>query len=293
MDQRLLKEDRRHGTPQFPFAVYAMERLAEETILDNHWHDEAEFLWVHSGQAIFQIGLSTYEVHAGEAIFVPCGEVHGGMSDNGRPCEYRAVVFDLDWLADGKDLIASRYMKPLRSGEAAIPLFYGRSSEFGEPMIERLRGMYRLFESVSEAKELRIKAELYTLFAELIESGQWKRAESGRSVNSHTMDRLKAAVTYLETHCAEPLSIPVLAEIAGMSNGHFSRMFRIVMRKTPMDYLNRYRIRQAAYLLQNTDWPVAEVAMETGITNFSYFGKKFSAMYACTPSQYRKKFRSL
>lgn len=100
MDLRLLKEDRRHGTPQFPFAAYMMECPAGTTVLDNHWHDEVEFLWVVEGQATFQIGLTNYELKSGEAMFVPGGEVHGGFSSDGSSCSYRAAVFQLDWLGE-------------------------------------------------------------------------------------------------------------------------------------------------------------------------------------------------
>lgn len=293
MDLRLLKEDRRHGTPEFPFAVYAMDRQTGETILDNHWHDEVEFLWVEQGRATFQIGLSTYELEEGDVIFVPGGEVHGGFSDEGFSCSYRAAVFRLDWLAEGRDGIASRYVQPLAGGKAEIPLYYDGATKTGRRVAGRLKRMFRMGESESDARELRIKAELYSLLADLIDRGQWRRAAPGRSVSTYTVERLKEVVAYMETHFSQPLSVPVLAEIAGMSAGHFSRMFKIVMRKTPVDYLNQYRIRQAAYLLQNTDWSVAEVAMESGLTNFSYFSKKFSAVHACTPSQFRKKFRSL
>ncbi|MFC4599173.1 helix-turn-helix domain-containing protein [Cohnella hongkongensis] len=293
MDLKLLKEDRRHGTPPFPFATYAMDRQADGTVLDNHWHEESEFLWVVSGQAVFQIGLATFELHEGEAMFVPGGEVHGGFSETNGPCSYRAAVFHLDWLAEGGDDIAARFIRPLSKGEASIPMYYDRSTGWGRRVLARLNRMYRTFESGTETRELRIKAGLYALFADLIDAGQWRRAVPGSTVNSQTVERLKAAVTYMEAHFSQPLSVPALAEMAGMSAGHFSRMFKIVMRKTPMDYLNHYRIRHAAYLLQNTDWSVAEVALETGLPHFSYFSKKFSAVYGRTPSQFRKKFRSL
>ncbi len=292
MDLRLLKEDRRHGTPQFPFAVYAMDCQAG-VVLDNHWHDEVEFLWVVEGEATFQIGMADYELKAGEAIFVPGGEVHGGFSSDGSACSYRAMVFHLDWLGDGLDNISSLFIEPLKNGEAEIPLYYDGSTMWGRRVLVRLARMLRIYESEALARELRIKAELYSLIGDLIENGQWRHAVSNSSMSSYTIARLKAAVTYMEKNFSQPLTVPDLAEVAGMSIGHFSRVFKTVMRKSPMDYLNRYRIKQAAQLLQNTDWSIAEVAMETGLTNFSYFSKKFSGIHACTPSQFRKKFRSL
>ncbi|WP_182300516.1 AraC family transcriptional regulator [Cohnella cholangitidis] len=293
MDRRHLRENRRHGTPQFPLATYLQQQETNETILDNHWHDEAEFLWMLSGHAVFQIGLSTFELKAGEGIFIPCGEVHGGYALSSSSCTFIAVVFHMDWLTEAKDGIATRFLQPLQRGDAVIPYVYNEGTVWGKLVLRHFANIYRLNESSDPEKELRIKAELYGLFADLIGYGQWTRRDPANPVDTQTMDRLKSVVAYIESHCGQPLTVPQLAAVAGMSIGHFSRVFKSFMRKTPMDYVNHYRIQQAAYLLQNTKMSVAEAAMEVGLANFSYFSKKFRSTYDCTPSQFRKKFRSL
>ncbi|WP_239613985.1 AraC family transcriptional regulator [Cohnella mopanensis] len=293
MDQRHLRENRRHGNPQFPLATYLQEQGINETILDNHWHDEAEFLWMLSGQAVFQIGLATFELQAGEGIFIPCGEVHGGYALSETACTFKAIVFHMDWLTEARDGIATRFLQPLQRGDAVIPSVYRNDTSWGKLVLRRLAEIHRLHDTTDSAKELRIKAELYSLFADLIGDGQWTRRDPANSVDTQTMDRLKSVVTYIENHCSQPLTVPLLAAVAGMSVGHFSRVFKSFMRKTPMDYVNHYRIQQAAYLLQNTKISVAEAALEVGLSNFSYFSKKFRTTYDCTPSQFRKKFRSL
>lgn len=292
MDQRLLRENRQHGSPQFPVGAYLLERESE-TILDNHWHDEAEFLWVESGQAVFQIGLATYELHAGEGIFIPCGEVHGGYSLEHAPCSYMAVVFHMDWLTAVKDGISIQYLQPLQRGDAVIPSMYRQDMSWGKLVIQHLAKIFQLFESDELAKEMRIKAELYLLFADLISHGQWTRRDPAISVDTQTVARLKSVVAYIESNCGQPVTVKRLAAVAGMSIGHFSRVFKAFMRKTPMEYVIHYRIKHAAYLLQNSSLTVAEAALEVGLANFSYFSKRFRSIYDCTPSEFRKKFRSL
>ncbi|QJD82318.1 AraC family transcriptional regulator [Cohnella herbarum] len=293
MDQRHLRENRRHGTPEFPLGTYLQVHVDSDTILDNHWHDEAEFLWVMSGQAVFQIGLAIYKLSEGEGMYVPGGEVHGGYSLDFSPCTYKAIVFHMDWLTEARDGISTRFLQPLQRGDAVIPSVFGRKTLWGELVLRHLNDIYRLFESEDSAKELRIKAELYSLFADLISHNQWTRRDPAHAVDTQTMDRLKGVVSYIESNCGQPLTVPKLAAVAGMSVGHFSRVFKSFMRKTPMDYVNHYRILQAAYLLQTAKISVAEAALEVGMDNFSYFSKKFRSIYDCTPTQFRKKFRSL
>ncbi|MFC4302604.1 helix-turn-helix domain-containing protein [Cohnella boryungensis] len=293
MDLKPLREDRRHGTPEFPFATYEQERMSHATVLDTHWHEEAEFIWMTSGQAQFQIGMHNYRIGTGEALFIPSGEIHGGYPLEEESCSYRAIVFHPEWLTGSRDGIAAQYLKPLQRGEAVIPSEYDELTPWGKLALQRLTHLYLLFESEDEAKEIRVKAELYLLFADLISAGQWKLKDPASVMDTHTIDRLKAVVAHIEKHCGLPLSVSELARVAGMSAGHFSRVFKTFMRKTPMEYVNQFRIRQAAYMLQNSDFSVAEVALEVGLSNFSYFSKTFKSVYGCTPSAYRKKFRNL
>jgi AraC-like DNA-binding protein len=293
MDIRILRENRLHGTPQFPLAIYEQERAAGDKILDNHWHEEAEFLWLVSGQAVFQIGLATFELHAGEGIYIPSGEVHGGYSLDNSPCKYRAIVFQMDWLTDAKDGSSLQYLQPLHRGTAIIPSLYRESVAWGDLVLRHLAQIYRNYESEDAAKELRIKAGLYLLFADLLSHGQWTRRDPAHAVDTQTVDRLKSVVAYMEENCGQALTVSQLAAVAGMSSGHFTRVFKSFMRKTPMEYVNHYRIRQAAYLLQTANLTVAEAAMDVGLTHFSYFSKLFKSIYNCTPSEFRKKLRSL
>jgi len=293
MDIRSLREDRRHGSPLFPFATYEQNCRAGDPILENHWHDEAEFLWVMEGEAVFQVGLAEYELRPGGAVFIPSGEIHGGYSLAGTACTYRAMVFQMDWLSDSGDVIGTQYMKPLRRGDAVIPSVYDNRIPWGARTLERLTRLYELRETNDSAMAFRIKAELYLLFADLLSAGQWSFEATEKIGSPPVSEHLKAVIKHIESHCSEPLTVPELARFAGMSPGHFSRVFKSFMRKTPMEYVIDCRMRQAAYLLRDSDLSVGQVAAEVGVTNFSYFIKMFKSGYADTPSQYRKNFRSL
>ncbi|CAI6056027.1 AraC family transcriptional regulator [Cohnella sp. JJ-181] len=289
MDKRLLKEDRQHGTPGFPVGYYQQRRTAQAGILDFHWHEEFEFLRVTEGRAVFQIGLAAYEVSAGEALFIPGGLLHGGYPLHGSDCAYEALVLDLGWLDGGAaDNISARYLRPLQRGHAGIAAHWTPGTPWGEAAVSALAAIQRLELAPDPARELRVKAGLLALFADLIDAGQWQaRSPTGEGENL-AAEGLKQALSYMETNFARKLSLRELAGVAGMSEGHFSRMFKAYMRKTPIEYLNRYRIRYAAGRLASTDLTVSEAALEAGFDNFSYFIKLFRGVYGCTPKAYRK-----
>jgi AraC-like DNA-binding protein len=293
MDRKLL-EDRRHGSPDFPVGFYRVAKEAgEPVVLDSHWHAEAEFLTVESGKGVFQIGLAVYEVHAGESLYISGEDLHGGYPLDGSACTFSAVVFDLDWLASGQDLVASRYLRPLQRGEWALPVLWRRSEPRLEAARSRLAGITEIGLRADDhpAKELLVKGGLLLLFADLFASGLAERRAPWETPGAVTPERLKQVLSHIERHYARKLTVKELADVAGISEGHFSRMFKAYLRRTPIEYLNRYRLRHAAERLRQPGVSIAEAAMESGFDNFSYFSKMFAAEFGCTPSEYRKRSR--
>lgn len=57
------------------------------------------------------------------------------------------------------------------------------------------------------------------------------------------------------------------------------------------EYLNNYRVEQAAELLLRTDKKIYEIAEEVGYHDLDYFINRFIAVKGCTPSKFRKKSR--
>lgn len=289
VDRIGLLENRRHGSLDFPVGFYRMARKAGEPILDIHWHSEAEFLAVENGKAIFQTGLSSFEVQAGEALYIPGGELHGGFPADGSACTYSALVFDLDWLIGGtRDAIAAKLLKPLQRGEVVLPPHWGQRKNGGSAAFSRLMALMELGNSDDPAKELRVKGELYLLFAEFVSAGMIARRDTWEPAESDAPERIKRVLSHIEANFAQKLTIGELAGIGGMSEGHFSRTFKKLLRQTPIEYINRYRLRHAADRLRRLGLSVADVAIECGFDNFSYFTKMFRSVYGCTPSEYRK-----
>lgn len=292
MDLSHLRESRSHGTRDFPVGVYEMERQTGHPLLETHWHEEAEFLVVEEGSARFRIGASEVELHAGEAVFVPGGELHGAdLLDEAGPCTYKAIVFDLDWVAGAREGISSRFLQPLRRGRLALRLPLGRHTEGGRRVLARLDALLAPEALLDPAHELRFRGELLLAFADLWTYGEWSEPPAATAAEVRAAERLKETLAYIDSHLARKLTLGELAGVAGMSEGHFSRTFKSYMRKTPVDYINAMRLRRAAYLLAESGAGVSEAALEAGFDNFSYFSKQFRSLFQCSPSEYRRRAR--
>src|SRR6267142_5458909 len=63
--------------------------------------------------------------------------------------------------------------------------------------------------------------------------------------------RLKRVVEFIDTHFAERITLPQLADVVGLTRMHFAAQFRAATGLRPHEYLLRKRIEKAQSLLLN------------------------------------------
>lgn len=102
------------------------------------------------------------------------------------------------------------------------------------------------------------------------------------------MLHFKKVLSYIEDHYTEHITLEDLAKIAGMNPKYFCRFFREMSFRTPIDYVNYYRIERACEQLSTTNTTIIEVALNCGYNDISYFIKTFRKYKGITPKQYLK-----
>ena len=93
-------------------------------------------------------------------------------------------------------------------------------------------------------------------------------------------------IATIEDHYDECITLDDLARAAGMNSKYFCRYFREMTHRTPIDYLNYYRIEQACFKLATTNDSIAEIGMSCGFNDESYFIKTFKKYKGVTPKKY-------
>lgn len=87
---------------------------------------------------------------------------------------------------------------------------------------------------------------------------------------------------------AEALDVERLAAVAGVSQAHFIRTFRLVFGETPHRYLQRRRVERAMFLLRATDTSVTDVCFDVGFSSMGTFSRTFKEIVGESPSSYRR-----
>jgi len=99
---------------------------------------------------------------------------------------------------------------------------------------------------------------------------------------------LGRALQHMQAHLAEPLNRDDVARVAGLSPSHFSHLMRQKLHSSFTDVCTRMRLDKARQLLARSDLTLAEIALECGFSDQSYFTKVFRRHTRQTPRQYRE-----
>jgi AraC-like DNA-binding protein len=96
-------------------------------------------------------------------------------------------------------------------------------------------------------------------------------------------------------HIARNLSFDLreteLAALSGYTPSAFSRAFHRQTGMTFTSYVNSLRINRACHLLTSSDRLITDICFDVGFNNISNFNKRFQALTAMTPREYRSRHR--
>jgi two-component system response regulator YesN len=93
---------------------------------------------------------------------------------------------------------------------------------------------------------------------------------------------------HIEERYRENLSLDGLSQMACMSKSGFCRAFKSRFGSSFLSYLNAFRLKKAAKLLDEKDWNITAIASFVGYHNVAHFGRMFRTMYGMSPSEYRR-----
>lgn len=99
--------------------------------------------------------------------------------------------------------------------------------------------------------------------------------------------QLKRVVEFIEQHLNQPLTLTDMAEVTGLSDYHFARMFKQATGYPPHRYVLRRRLTRARQLLTETPLNMTEIALRCGFGSSSHFSNRFRAETGVSPTVYR------
>ena len=279
-----LKENKPHGTKDDPFSTYHIENAGRSFQIPVHWHDEFEIIYVRSGFLTVSISGESYIGKTGDAFVVSPGNLHLMGSQTGT-VDYYTFLFPLKYISfRTDDMLDEKLLEPLNSGHLMI---CPRVNDTAKELCEQLIKIYEAKNDESESKittQVRTKIILLQFILEMWEKGfVIENDKSGRNTIEKEM------ISYIQQNFMEKISLKEFSEQFHLSEKYISRYFKEHFHITLSQYITHLRLAHAKQLLQDTDTPVTEIAMQSGYQNVSYFIRSFKKTYGVSPLKYRKK----
>lgn len=113
---------------------------------------------------------------------------------------------------------------------------------------------------------------------------QEETEEEGAEASSFVV---RAALAYMQAHCAERISLSDVAENVYVSQWHLSKLINRHTGQSFFDLLGGMRIDRAKLLLADPSMRVHAVAQEVGFSDVAHFSKSFKKITGKTPGEYR------
>lgn len=99
---------------------------------------------------------------------------------------------------------------------------------------------------------------------------------------------IQQAVSYINRHFTEEMSLNTLAEKYHYSPNYFSSIFKTFTGENLVSYVNRLRMEKAADYMKVRGLKNQEIAGKVGIPDYKYFNKLFKKHYGMSAQEYRK-----
>jgi AraC family transcriptional regulator, dual regulator of chb operon len=240
-----------------------------------HDHDFCEVFWIQSGSCRHFINGQVLDIAAGHLCFVRPPDQHMFIRLGDEPCRMINIAFSRDTadhlLARYREDFEARFFWTEDHLPARVDLDAGR-----------FQALNALERQLVAGKRSLARIECFLL--EVMTGILGPREDIPQDAPAW----LAIACEQIRDPEALRVGVSALVKFCDRSHEHVSRTFRQVFGLSPSSYVNRLRLEVAARNLAETNLPIIDIAMDTGIEDLSHFYKLFRAGYGISPMKYRK-----
>ena len=287
-----LQELTQHGTRDFPVSMDRQVVSDEHHGGIRHWHEEIQIALVTEGEVLFRAEEQEIRLCAGQGFFVNSGVHHEAHPTERGDGVYICVNFLPNVIFGQADSVVRRdYVDPVLYCDSlrSFPLL-------DQPWHQEICGLLRELGEVEDAAEYGYEIRMTILLRQiwhLIVVNNREKIEQRSNVSFSDRQRMRALQTYIHKHYMEQIALADIAAAGHISRGECCRVFKRVEKRSPVQYLTRFRLEQSLKLLSSTELSVQEIARQVGFGTGSYFTEKFREEMQCTPTEYRRKNREI
>lgn len=234
-----------------------------------------QLMYVTRGRGTVTWKGDTFPVEAHEIVLLDLNQPHQYEADKDDPWELMWVHFGGSQ-TPGFIRVLQCDTRPVLSVPASVK--FGRW----------FRNLFELVRDRPVGMEPRMSSLITRILTELVALQLEHGAVPFGSEAPTWPDAVRQSIAFMEENYDQPLTLETIAGTATLSPFHFARLFKRTTGYSVMEYLMRFRLAQAKYLLSETPLSVGEIGNMVGFPDQSYFSKMFKRYERMTPSHFRQ-----
>jgi AraC-like DNA-binding protein len=250
-----------------------------------HWHNAVEVIIpLHNGFTV-TVGGTDYHLNEKEIIIIPPGELHSMPAQEGR-----RIIFQCD----------NSIISDIPALEALLPVFSEAfyitpnvSKELYILSRKSILDIYSEYYSKSTLADVKIYLCLINMITAVREYQLTQAADAfaGEMAGREDSKKFNMVMKYINQNYMFEIPLEKIADIAGYSKYHFSRIFKKYNNVSYIQYINGKRIKAAERLLIDPALSVTEVAMRAGFSSLTTFNRAFKKAKNCTPTEFKTLYK--
>ncbi|MDE6891560.1 MAG: helix-turn-helix domain-containing protein [Lachnospiraceae bacterium] len=247
-----------------------------------HFHNCMEIGYCHEGEGFGFIEEKKVVYQQGDICVIAPNTIHTFAAKEGTASKWEWIM------ADTKAALKGTKYETLGSDRRLLMDNPATGNLFPEKEYPSLMQKVKMLLHLFHQKEVRANAVKGLLLSFLADYAACQAEISDDVPRQLVQNKMIPVLLYIQEHYMEKITVRTLAEICALSEEQFRRVFKLVTRTAPLEYLNQHRIRAACKLLLSTEMPISEVARLTGFATASTFNRQFAAVIGMSPLKWKQ-----
>ena len=253
-----------------------------------HWHNSFELIEVVEGKFYCNVDGSEFLINKGNICIINRGRLHHIYTEdhNAFKCRKKTIIFNPDYFIKDQN-IYEKYILPLLEKDAFAHIQFNIKKGIGLD----INTLMKEIEALEDEKPIGYELEEYSLIYKVIRYLYLAYQSSKQSIHTAydaNVQIQRNMTSFIHEHFGSKIGLEDIAEAGQVSKSTCIRLFHKYTGKSPIDFLNNYRLQMSAEKLVTTSEQITEIAYACGFGQPSYVNRLFLKEYNMTPNQYRK-----
>lgn len=270
----------------FPFRI-SIQKNRKQLVI-THWHEHLELIKVLVGRISVTINEKTYTAVQNDIIFINSCLIHSVTSVSDDDAAIMGVVFDKFFLTNIIESFETKHIYSLFLNSNTTNVRFEPCHKLWEDLNQCIDSSYNELLVQEIGYEISIKSYIYRLTTLLL------RYYKDEIFGKHDLLKIKTELLhlkpifeYIEQNYSQKIYIKNLSSKMNLSLFYFTRYFKKITGKAPLEYVTQVRLNAAIKLLLNSNISITEISEKTGFCNVNYFDKIFKKSTGTSPLEFR------